>query len=69
MDEEFAEVMRTVTAELAAAYWRIRLPDRSTDPQVRLITGIAAGLLDGLPDDLAARVLRALGEAAADGGG
>lgn len=63
--EEFADALRDAVAELASVHHRIPLPDGRTDLELRVMTSIAAGLLDALPAGVGPGLLRHLGEAAA----
>lgn len=67
-DDEFADALRQAVAELTARYHRIELPETEADPVRRVLAAIGAAVLDTLPDDIGADVLRFLGEAACDDG-
>lgn len=68
-DDEFGDVLRDVTAALTSRYYRIPVPDAEISPELRVMSAVTAGLLDGLPGGAAARVLRMLGEMTVDDGG
>lgn len=68
-DEEFNEALRADVAELAGLYYRMARPGPETSAELRVMTGIAVGLLDCLPPGCGGRLLRLLGEAACDDGG